>query len=151
MLLGFLSCEKDDICIPTTPTTPRLIIRTVNQNDPTTPTKPPKFLVKPIGIELALPINNTDSILLPLRTNQSFTDFEFIINYQEDNENIDTLRLNYNVKDQYVNRSCGFISNFILNTPSHEIINSGVDWIMEIKTLRDLVIDEQSAHLHLIF
>ncbi|MCY4266735.1 MAG: DUF6452 family protein [Flavobacteriaceae bacterium] len=108
-------------------------------------------MVKPIGIEMDLPINNRDSILLPLRSDQSFTDFEFIMNHEQGDENIDTLRLNYRIEDKYLNRSCGFISTFILNNPPHEIINSGQNWIMEIKTLKDSIIDEQSAHLHLIF
>lgn len=151
LLLGFLSCEKDDICVPTTPTTPRLILHTFSRDDLTKPVRPPDFLVRPIGIELALPMNDTHNLFLPLRTNQSFTEFEFIINHEQDDENIDTLRINYRVEDQYVNRSCGFISNFILNDPPYEIINSGEDWIMEIKTLKNSIVDEQSAHLHLIF
>ncbi len=133
------------------PTTPRLILKTFNHADLTNPTRPSNFLIKPVGIEMDLPINNRDSVLLPLRNDQSFTDFEFIINYEESDENIDTLRFNYRVDDKYLNRSCGFISTFILNNPPYEIINSGQNWIMEIKTLKDSIIDEQSAHLHLIF
>ena len=150
-LLVLFACEKDDICVPETITTPRLIVRTFQQNNLTTPQEPPDFLVKPIGSELPLPSNKSDSLLLPLRTDKAYTEFEFIINAEQDNQNIDTLRISYRVEDQYLNRSCGFRSTFIFMESPVEIINSGEDWITSIKKIRDTVSDEQRAHIHLFY
>ena len=147
----FLNCEKDDICIQDIQETPDLILLMLDSEDNNTRQSPLGFRIRAIGTENILPQSNDDSIPLHLNTQEKVTQFEFILNEGNDNQNIDTLQINYQRIDQYINRACGYRANFILQQPSITLLNPGNDWIKGYIILKDTITDEKAAHLGILY
>ena len=147
----FLNCEKDDICIQDIQETPDLILLMLDSEDNNTRKNPLGFRIRAIGTENILTQSNGDSIPLPLNTQEKVTQFEFILNEGNDNENIDTLQINYQRIDQFINRACGYRANFILQQPSITLLNPGNDWIKGYIILKDTITDEKAAHLGILY
>ena len=147
----FLNCEKDDICIQDIQETPDLILLMLDSEDNNTRKSPLGFRIRAIGTENILTQSNGDSIPLPLNSQEKVTQFEFILNEGNDNENIDTLQINYQRIDQFINRACGYRANFILQQPSITLLNPGNDWIKGYIILKDTITDEKAAHLGILY
>ena len=147
----FLNCERDDICIQDIKETPDLILLMLDSEDNNTRKSPLGFRIRAIGTENILTQSNGDSIPLPLNTQEKVTQFEFILNEGNDNENIDTLQINYQRIDQFINRACGYRANFILQQPAITLLNPGNDWIKGYIILKDTITDEKAAHLGILY
>ena len=147
----FLNCEKDDICIQDIQETPDLILLMLDSEDNNTRKSPLGFKIRAIGSENILSQSIGDSIPLPLNTQEKVTQFEFILNEGNDNENIDTLQINYQRVDQFINRACGYRANFILQQPAITLLNPGNDWIKGYIILKDTITDEKAAHLGILY
>jgi hypothetical protein len=111
---------------------------------------PSGFSIRPIGTEKQLVRSTGDSLALPLQTTEAITQFEFILNGGSENENIDTLQINHQRQDQFINGACGFRSNFVLDQTPVFIINSGDNWIKGAVILKDTISDETAAHLGIL-
>jgi hypothetical protein len=111
---------------------------------------PSGFSIRPIGTEKQLVRSTGDSLALPLQTTEAITQFEFILNGGSENENIDTLQINYQRQDQFINGACGFRSNFVLDQTPVFILNSGDNWIKGAVILKDTISDETAAHLGIL-
>ena len=147
----FLNCERDDICIQDIKETPDLILLMLDSEDNNTRKSPLGFKIRAIGSENILIQSNGDSIPLPLNTQEKVTQFEFILNEGNDNENIDTLQINYQRIDQFINRACGYRANFILQQPAITLLNPDNDWIKGYIILKDTISDEKAAHLGILY
>jgi hypothetical protein len=123
----------------------------LDSEDNNTRKSPLGFRIRAIGTENILTQSNGDSIPLPLNTQEKVTQFEFILNEGNDNENIDTLQINYQRIDQFINRACGYRANFILQQPSITLLNPGNDWIKGYIILKDTITDEKAAHLGILY
>ena len=140
LILFFLSCEKDDICIEGSENTNRVTIGFIDNESK-----------NPTGINLSFikGVNN-DSIIsegfsgaelkLPLMVNSNQT--EYIL---EQNEIRDTLIIFHQTKHQYLNRSCGFKSNFLIKSDTKIIKESG--WIREISIVQDSIFNEEKTNI----
>ena len=145
-----ISCERDDICLETTAGSPNLIILLLDSENNDTRKIPTGFLIRAIGSDNVLTNNLNDSIVLPLNTKEKISQFEFIINFENENENIDTLQINYKRIDKYINRACGYRSNFILEQSPIRLLNPGDNWIKGFIILKDTISDETTAHLGIL-
>tara|TARA_B100000780_G_scaffold49846_2_gene30975 strand:- start:518 stop:1012 length:495 start_codon:yes stop_codon:yes gene_type:complete len=145
-----ISCERDDICLETTAGSPNLIILLLDSENNDTRKIPTGFLIRAIGSDNVLTNNLNDSIVLPLNTKEKISQFEFIINFENENENIDTLLINYKRIDKYINRACGYRSNFILEQSPIRLLNPGDNWIKGFIILKDTISDETTAHLGIL-
>ena len=145
----YAGCERDDICPSTVEGTPDLVILLLDKETGTRQT-PSGFSIRSIGTEKKLDRNTGDSLPLPLQTTEAITQFEFIINAGRENENIDTLQINYQRQDQFINGACGFRANFILDEMPIFLLNSGDDWIKGAVILKDTISDETAAHLGIL-
>ena len=145
----FAGCERDDICLSTVEGTPDLVILLLDKETGTRQT-PSGFSIRPIGTEKELDRNTGDSLPLPLQITEAITQFEFILNVGSENENIDTLQINYQRQDQFINGACGFRANFILDEMPIFLLNSGDDWIKGAVILKDTISDETAAHLGIL-
>ena len=148
---SFIKCEKDDICIQDVLETPDLILLMLDSSDNNARKSPSGFNIRPIGTENILTNEVGDSIVLPLNTQEKVTQFEFILNQGSENENIDTLQVNYLRVDQFINRACGYRANFILQQPAITLLNPGNDWIKGYIILKDTITDEKAAHLGILY
>ena len=135
-----ISCEKDDICIEGSENTNRVSIGFIDNESK-----------NPTGINLSFikGVNN-DSILseefsgaelkLPLMVNSNQT--KYIL---EQNEIRDTLIIFHQTNHLYLNRSCGFKSNFLIKSDTEIIKESG--WIREISIVQDSIFNEEKTNI----
>tara|TARA_B100001741_G_scaffold310792_2_gene310716 strand:- start:35 stop:526 length:492 start_codon:yes stop_codon:yes gene_type:complete len=141
------SCEKDDICIENEIGTPRIILSFYDKIDKNLKKPVENLLIKGLEKEDTLDIFSGDSIAIPLRNDSNFSKYEFILNAGGENSNNDTIHIFYSRYDLYINRACGFKSNFILNNPPTALFNKDNNWINEIVKLKDTVLNEDYSHL----
>ncbi len=148
ILFSLNRCEKDDICLDDNLNTPNIIILFKDIENPELRKTPDKLTIRAIGNEKPLGSNLGDSIVLPLFIHKEYTQFEFVLNTGDETlENIDTLQINYQRKDQYLNSACGYRSTFILNNPPAFVLQSGNDWMKGFTIKKDSITDETTAHL----
>ena len=140
LTLFFFSCEKDDICIEGSENTNRITIGFIDNKSG-----------NPIGINLNFVKGvKNDSIInekfsgtelkLPLMVNSNET--KYIL---EQNEVKDTLIILHQTKHLYLNRSCGFKSNFLIKKETKIIKESG--WIREISIVQDSIFNEENTNI----
>ena len=72
-------CEKDDICLVETPSSPRLIVRLFDKDDRTSFKSAENITIYGLGQKKALITLNTDSLTIPLKTQETFTQYAFIL------------------------------------------------------------------------
>lgn len=161
---AFYSCEKDDICSETTPTTPKLIIRfyDISSQEETknvTGLRVTAFDENNTEVLISnLNVVTADSINLPLRTDADLTKFVFHKEYDiDDNDtpndtsddiilgNPDTITITYQREDVYVSRACGFKTIFKNLTFSSEIDSD--NWIINHEIINFTVDNETTAHV----
>ena len=150
-----ISCEKDDICAESTPTTPQLIIRFYDANDPEETKPVADMLVYGVDdLDQVVFFNNvfhatTDSIIVPLRTNSDITRLVFhkdlldITDFQTGN--LDVVATSYNREDVYVSRACGYKN--IYNDLESNLESDPDNWIVSIEIVNTTVENETSAHV----
>ncbi len=140
LTLFFLSCEKDDICIEGSENTNRITIGFL-ENESKNP--------KGINLSFIKGVNNDsiiseafsgDELKLPLMVNSNQT--KYIL---EQNEVRDTLIIFHQTNHLYLNRSCGFKSNFLIKPETEIIKESG--WIREISIVQDSIFNEEKKNI----
>ncbi len=146
-LLFFLitSCEKDDICLQGSVNTNRITIGFIdikNERFTSLSLKNIRGINKDSIIYEDI---NTDQLKLPLNVSSNTTDY--ILNF---NEIDDTLSIKYRAVHEYLNRGCGFISNFILDT-STKNTDSINGWIKKISIVKDSIFNEEKTNLYIHF
>ena len=139
-LILILSCEKDDICIEGSENTNRITIGFLN-NETKSPIGINLINVKSIDNDSIIHEQFSKDILnLPLKINSNKTQFLL------DNEvSIDTLTIYHLSIHQYLNRSCGFKSNFIINSQTE--IRKQTGWIREISIIKDSIFNEEQTNI----
>lgn len=139
-LILILSCEKDDICIEGSDNTNRITIGFLDDKTKN-PTGISLVNLKSIGNDSI--IHETfsgQSIKLPLKVNSTKTQFLF-----DNNDLIDTLTIYHQSIHQYLNRSCGYKSNFIINSQTE--ITKQTGWIREISVIKDSIFNEEQTNI----
>ncbi len=147
--LFYNSCEKDDICLSDTPTSPRLIVKMVDKDNPDLYKSANNLLIKVVDND-SINIESRDSIILNLNPYKNYTQFEFILNQGSENENIDTLQINYSLNNIYIDRACGYKTSFIFNSNALTLINEKNNWIESYLILKDTIINEEQAHMAIL-
>ncbi len=146
------SCERDDICAEGTPTTPLLIVKFIDSDTGTEIKAPTELQVKAVDIETPFALTEvTDSILIPLKTNELITNYEFTINSNFENDSIpqntDIVSFQYTPEQEYVSSACGFRVNYKGLTISPPEAGEDGSWIRSITVQRENVTDEATAHV----
>ena len=139
-LILILSCEKDDICIEGSENTNRI---TIGFLDYETKNRTGISLVNLKSIGNDSIIHETysgQSIKLPLTVNSTKTQFLL-----DNNDLIDTLTIYHQSIHQYLNRSCGYKSNFIINSQTE--ITKQTGWIREISVIKDSIFNEEETNI----
>lgn len=145
------ACEKDDICVDGD--TPLLVIRFYDITD-TAELKPAPGL-RVIGLGQNTVVNtfndrsSRDSIAIPLKISDSLTDFIFILNSaDEDGQetgNADTLRFNYETREVFISRACGFVMNF--ENLTGVLPSDSSPWVQDLSVENPNVQNQSSAHV----
>lgn len=154
IIFSFKGCTKDDICPEGTGTTPNLIITFSDIANPLVRKNVNVLSVLTDNIDSTAVVRfvETDSIAIPLNTNSDTTKYllkRSIISQTDTINNIDKIMFIYERKNGYVNRACGFKTEFINLTGNLE--EEGTEnWIKQLTVKRQIVNDENSAHLSLL-
>jgi|TARA_R110000851_G_scaffold253551_1_gene406068 hypothetical protein len=151
IIYAFKGCTKDDICPPDTATTANLVIVF---NDIANPSNTKSVNVLSVitdnddAVEI-ISFENTTEIAIPLNTTSDTTKYLFkrsLISSSDTINNIDKITFVYQRREDYVNRACGFKVEYFNIDPVLE--SEGTEnWIQEIIVNRDIVNDENSAHI----
>lgn len=154
ILFTFKGCTVDDICPEGEATTPNLVITFNDIANPTVRKKVNVLSVLTNNIDSVRVqyFKSTDSIIVPLDTKSDTTRYLFVRNRITSNDTLksyDELMFTYNRENGYVNRACGFKTKYTS-------LDSGIEnenpqnWIEEINIKREIVDDENSAHITLL-
>lgn len=150
-LAGFIflshGCQRDDICPEGTETTPLLVIEFYDPLDPTRLKAVPNLTVRASGKEEVFvgPVT-VNSISIPLRTDENFT--EYILTYDSggDDENEDIVSFTYSPDPEYLNRACGYKINF--NSLDAAVHGDGDNWILTETVIQESVVNDTEAHIY---
>lgn len=169
----FAACEKDDICDPSTSTTPRLVVQFFDNNNVSLTRSTPNLRIIDDGFAENGENNpllnqnggatwNDTVAYIPLRLNQNTTKYRLILNANDnnpDNDRTDILEFNYTKSEVYISRACGFKALFdLLGNPLQQpiILNNNPDaiegtWIRKIELIQSQINDENEAHVKIFF
>ncbi len=169
-LLTNLGCQRDDICPETTDTTPLLIIRFYDSEEPEELRPPQNLGIIESGNEEYVFIRNAsnrdqiityerftgDSLAIPLRTDRDITSFEFTINNTESGEENETLdrdviTFSYGRNEEYINRACAFKVNYVGLKADVQDGDDGTRWIQDIQVNQANIEDQNQAHVSIFF
>lgn len=151
-LAGFflilLGCQRDDICPEGTETTPLLVIEFYDPLDPTRLKAVPNLMVRASGKEeILLGPSTVNTISIPLRTGENFTEYVFTTNANSEEENEDIITFTYSPDPEYLNRACGYKINYNnLDVSVHDDENN---WILSETIIQESVENETEAHIYL--
>ena len=140
ILLLHQSCEPDDVCNLENPSTPQLVLRLYDANQPSQLKSVDTLWVKDTENESILQFFNTDSIAIPFQINSNKMDFDFMVSGGISDE----LLIDYQTQDMYLSRACGFQSTFIINEIE---ISSNQSWINTIEIVTNEILVDTLAHV----
>ncbi len=157
------NCENDDICSESTLTTPRMIITFYDVNNPEERKNVESlgiYIVKNSEFTLINEINgiNTDSIAIPLRDDESVSNFKFCKDYSEDIPVIPSglpnhLYVDYEINERFISRACGFVNNYNLSLvlPYDPIdVSNPSNWISDVIILNNSITNENQSHVKIL-
>ncbi|RUT71899.1 hypothetical protein D0817_04230 [Flavobacterium cupreum] len=162
---GLSSCEKDDICDPDTPTTPRLVITFYDINNSTVRKRVTNLMVIGKDQKEAIVFNKTatddtrfltsgDSIAIPLRTDADTTTYKFTINSGNPNAsliNSDEITFVHSRQNSYVSRACGFKTIFNLSAFQRADPAGDSVWMQDIFIINPNIEYENETHVKVFF
>ncbi len=139
LVIILIGCEKDDICIEGSENTNRITLGFVDYKS-----KGPKDIslesIRGIGIDSIIEGINGNYLKFPLMVNSNITKYVF-----EYNQTLDTLTIHHRTIHKYLNRSCGYVSNFIIKSDTEMSKNHG--WIREVSILNDSIFNEEKTNI----
>ncbi|WP_243471808.1 DUF6452 family protein [Winogradskyella sp. MH6] len=172
LLVALISCERDDICAETTPTTPRLMVEFYDAteteelkpvtrltaygeglaNNPTNDNTEGTLVynTNATAIELPLLIGNEGEIT----TSRFILEKDTNLRLDEDvdtDSNIDIIEISYETEFVYVSRACGYKSIFKNIQVSFETSDDGA-WIsgFEVVDTVEIVENENTVHVRIL-
>lgn len=151
VIFALKGCTRDDICPEGEATTPNLIITFNDSNIPAKRKKVTRLTLETDyeDSKILFALSETDSIAIPLDVNSDLTKYRFILTKgtaENPDINVDKIRFDYSRRDIYVNRACGFSTEF--TDLDYTLEDEGNEnWIKEIIIKRDSIVDENQAHL----
>ncbi|MFL1011633.1 DUF6452 family protein [Flavisericum labens] len=160
-----ISCERDDICPESTPTTPRLVIDFLDANNSDNKKNVFDIVVAGVGNENILDDYNfvsASTLLLPLKTTENST--QFVVFKEADvndngtpddssddfvDGNQDVITINYSREQVFVSRACGYKT--IFKNVTLTIEPDGDNWMLSRQPLTDnqSVEDETTTHFNI--
>lgn len=155
-LAGLNSCERDDLCDSSQPSTPRLIITFVDAADTSERKAVPSLSILELTSNTLAPLNDTgvtslaavDSIAIPLDPNNNLTNYRFTQN-DGITDLINEVEFTYTVDEEYINRACGF-KNIYENLSSNlDNLAGTTPWIDNIEIVDNSVTNTNNIHVEI--
>lgn len=172
LLVALISCERDDICAESTPTTPRLLVDFYDINDPDELKTVTRLTVYGEGLADNPTDGNTEGTLI-YNTNSSDVELPLLIENPNENtttrfilekdtnlrldsnastnSNIDVIEIEYTTTFEYVSRACGYKSVFnLINVTVNPDQDDNDLWIQNEEILEFLVENENTVHVRIL-
>lgn len=161
LVFSFSGCEKDDICDPTTSTTPRIILEFYDNALQTTLKNVSNLKVTGVGLTDSLKVfNGVSKIELPLKISDGLTNttsYNLVLNSTiPASINNDVITFNYSKNTVYVSRACGFKTTFNL-VPGltaftfNDAATLDGEWIKGFDIVTRLINNENEIHIKIYF
>ncbi|MCB7480502.1 DUF6452 family protein [Christiangramia sediminis] len=169
-LLVSLGCQRDDICAESIETTPLLIIRFYDIEEPDELKAPQNLSIRSVDSDSTDFVVNTgsggavpyyrfsrDSIAIPLKTDNDLTEYVFTLNTAQGDSTAtnsgtrDTISFTYGREEEYINRACAYKISYV---GLKQAVNGGEDgpnWIQDIQIEEPNVEDQNQAHVSIFF
>ncbi|MDR0229936.1 MAG: hypothetical protein LBI72_12875 [Flavobacteriaceae bacterium] len=157
--IGFIACEKDDICGKEEPTTPSFLIEFYDFDDQNVG-KTNLVEAYVAGREEDLIKSSGNKLRLPLKLDQPETEWILQTSQVINNQTVvvkDTLTYKYIVNTHYLNRACGYVSTFSLKQDGSSPTLNGQtniftgNWIKHYITQTNEIVDETQAHFKIYY
>lgn len=159
------SCERDDICPESTPTTPRLVMDFVDLLNTDISKSVNDFRVADADDDTRFLAETVDAsnVILPLKTTADMTQFILYKDYEIDDNgtpdddtddiqlgNPDVITIEYVREEIYVSRACGYKT--IFKNVQVSVETDVENWIQFIQPLNDnqSIEDEATTHFNLL-
>lgn len=149
------NCEKDDICDPVTPTTPKMIVEFYDNNNATVKKTVTDLAIVGEGLTEGILFDGVSKIEVPLKITDDITKYSFILDAENpilSLRNEDKLEINYTRDNVFISRACGYKTLFTLTNPNG--INLATDannWIKEITVQHYNIANEDEVHVKIFF
>lgn len=154
LLLLTNACQKDDICPESAETTPLLVIRFYDIDNPsqTKPVLGLNLIAEGQTDSLFVTEQTIDSIAIPLKTFQNYTHYQFIAQLGEEPDtelppNSDEIEFSYFPNGTYVSKACGFRTEYLDFQAIRVAEPTGENWIRNIVIEQTTVTNDTRAHL----
>ena len=147
ILIFLFACEPDDICLSEIDDTPKLLIGFYDKNSGNLK-EVENLKIQGLDNDQIYVFETIDSIGIPLINNKNLTTFNLTKNFEEDNVdsgNNDKMFVNYNPNWIYINRACGYITNYDID---NLIIENDIEnWIIDSEIITYSIKDEENIHV----
>ncbi|MGC1204422.1 MAG: DUF6452 family protein [Flavobacteriaceae bacterium] len=165
LIIGNYSCERDDICPESTPTTPSLIIDVFDFNSQEDKKNIFNLVIAGVDNEDILPgysFVSSNNLVLPLKTDVNNTQYILVKEATIDDNgtpddstddiiigNYDTVSINYSRTNIFVSRACGYKT--IYENVTLTVVQDGDNWILSSTPLNpnQSVENETTAHFNI--
>lgn len=170
LLILTISCQRDDICAESIETTPLLIIRFYDIEEPDELKAPQNLSIRSVDSESTEFVVNTgssgavtyyrysrDSIAIPLKTNADLTEYVFTLNTAQGDSTAtnsgvrDTISFTYGRQEEYINRACAYKISYVGLKVDVDGGPNGQNWIEDIQIEEPNVEDQNQAHVSIFF
>lgn len=136
--LLLFSCEQDDFCTEN-PVTPNLVIRFFDKNDVKQLKKVKKLSIWAEAKDTIYKNISVDSLAIPLNP----LDKKTIYNLSKGKNLISKITIEYEVKNEYISRSCGYKVIY----DNLKATNTKNSWINSLSTTTKTINNQNNAHL----
>ena len=137
-IIVLAGCEQDSICID--PTTPNLIIRFYDFENPDETKAIQLDSIWAEGKQQYIKDVTSDSVAIFLDINENFTQYNF-----SSETAVDKINFEYNRKDVFVGRSCGYKTIF----EDFQIGSATNNWIKEIEIINTIIDNDTAAQVYI--
>lgn len=151
IIAAFAGCQHNDICTENQPATPKMVVKFYDYENQNQLKAVEEFNAREINSEEYYYGNNKNDTLvkIPLRTNHESTTYEFVLNKDSLNSQSTLIEFTYSPEEVYINRPCGFKTEFE-DFNAEVLDNNPGSWIKAIEIPHENTInDEESAHLYI--
>lgn len=157
------SCESDDVCDSTIPTTPSLVIEFYDATNTSTVKTTTNLKITEVGNAVALASDlNLTKLNIPLKSSTTTVKYEFASNANlisgviNPAINKDIVTFNYTTKDVYISRACGYkttyeIGEFNYTNNVADFAGESSKWIKNVQLLTKTIDNETQVHLKIFF
>ena len=155
----FISCEKDDICGETEPTTPGLYVAFFNYEDQNIQ-RLETITAYAVGQEDKTIQSNGNKLILPFRLDKQETTWVLNRSIGIGTEKVvvkDTLTFKYRTTTDFLNKACGYVSTFsLLQNGTSPVLNGKEDvkegnWIKLYETLTNEIENDETPHFQIYY